>query len=344
MSEQKRKDLDFSLEKKLASEGFCRICGIDEAGRGPLCGPVVAAACVLPPDAHIEGLNDSKKLTPHRRDELFEIIKETALDWAVAEASVEEIDELNILEATLLAMRRAVASLHKKPDRLLVDGNVFRGFDIPGEAVIGGDGISPSIAAASILAKVTRDRICIELDRMYPQYGIAKHKGYCTAAHREALFRYGPAPIYRKQFIRFLNDSSHAQTPSAGVKASHGRFGEDAAAQYLTDNGYTIKGRNVRFGRHELDIIAEDDEYIVFVEVKTRTEAPAGCLYTYGRPASAVTYGKKQNTVAAASEYLRENRSEKRARIDVIEVYLERGTEAPAVSKINHIRNAFGAR
>ncbi len=140
------------------------------------------------------------------------------------------------------------------------------------------------------------------------------------------------------------NDSSHAQTPSAGVKASHGRFGEDAAAQYLTDNGYTIKGRNVRFGRHELDIIAEDDEYIVFVEVKTRTEAPAGCLYTYGRPASAVTYGKKQNTVAAASEYLRENRSEKRARIDVIEVYLERGTEAPAVSKINHIRNAFGAR
>ena len=205
MSEQKRKDLDFSLEKKLASEGFCRICGIDEAGRGPLCGPVVAAACVLPPDAPIEGLNDSKKLTPHRRDELFEIIKETALDWAVAEASVEEIDELNILEATLLAMRRAVASLHKKPDRLLVDGNVFRGFDIPGEAVIGGDGISPSIAAASILAKVTRDRICIELDRMYPQYGIAKHKGYCTAAHREALFRYGPAPIYRKQFIRFLN-------------------------------------------------------------------------------------------------------------------------------------------
>ena len=134
------------------------------------------------------------------------------------------------------------------------------------------------------------------------------------------------------------NDSSHAQTPSAGVKASHGRFGEDAAAQYLTDNGYTIKGRNVRFGRHELDIIAEDDEYIVFVEVKTRTNLQMGLPREYVSPA------KKQNTVAAASEYLRENRSEKRARIDVIEVYLERGTEAPAVSKINHIRNAFGAR
>ncbi len=201
---KKRAELDFSLERELSASGFSRVCGIDEAGRGPLCGPVVAAACVLPIDAHIEGLNDSKKLSPRRRDELFDVIKSTALDYAVAEASVAEIDELNILEATLLAMRRALAALKEPPGYLLVDGNVFRGFDIPGKAVIGGDALSPSIAAASVLAKVTRDRICLELDREYPQYGIAVHKGYCTAAHRAALEKYGPAPIYRKKFIRFL--------------------------------------------------------------------------------------------------------------------------------------------
>lgn len=192
-------------ELQLISAGYDLVCGIDEAGRGPLCGPVVAAACILPQGAVIEGLNDSKKLTPTKRDKLYETIRNTAVDYAIAEATVEEIDELNILEATLLAMRRAVAALKNAPDYLLVDGNIYRGFDIPGEAVIGGDGISPSIAAASILAKVTRDRICLELDREYPQYGIAKHKGYCTAAHREALENYGPAPIYRKQFIRFLD-------------------------------------------------------------------------------------------------------------------------------------------
>lgn len=195
-------------ERALISDGYRLVCGIDEAGRGPLCGPVVAAACILPPDAVIPGLNDSKKLTVSKREELFETIKFTAVDYAVAEASVAEIDELNILEATLLAMRRAVSAMHYVPDYLLVDGNTFRGFDMPGEAVIGGDGISPSIAAASILAKVTRDRLCEELDREYPQYGIAKHKGYCTPAHRDALKKYGPAPIYRKQFIRFLKGSN----------------------------------------------------------------------------------------------------------------------------------------
>lgn len=198
------KELDFSIEDELVAQGYSRICGIDEAGRGPLCGPMVAAACVLPDDAHIDGLNDSKKLTPHRRDILFDVIKATALDYAIAEASVAEIDELNILGATLLAMRRAVSLLAIKPDYLLVDGNVFRGFDIPGKSVVKGDSKSPSIAAASILAKVARDRICAELDAEYPEYGIAKHKGYCTPEHRAALERYGVAPIYRRQFIRFL--------------------------------------------------------------------------------------------------------------------------------------------
>ena len=198
--------LEYIYESKAHAEGYATVCGIDEAGRGPLCGPVVAAACILPPGLVIEKLNDSKKLSPKRRDELFDIIKENALSFSVASASVEEIDGLNILEATLLAMRRAVAGLTLKPDYLLVDGNVFRGFGIPGESVISGDALSPSIAAASILAKVTRDRICSELDEKFPGYGIAKNKGYGTKDHIEALFRLGPSPCHRKKFIRFLNE------------------------------------------------------------------------------------------------------------------------------------------
>jgi ribonuclease HII len=198
--------LEYIYESKAHAEGYATVCGIDEAGRGPLCGPVVAAACILPPGLVIEKLNDSKKLSPKRRDELFDIIKENALSFSVASASVEEIDGLNILEATLLSMRRAVAGLTVKPDYLLVDGNVFRGFGIKGESVVSGDALSPSIAAASILAKVTRDRMCSELDEKFPGYGIAKNKGYGTKDHIEALFRLGPSPCHRKKFIRFLNE------------------------------------------------------------------------------------------------------------------------------------------
>ena len=197
--------LNFDLENALRNEGYSIICGIDEAGRGPLCGPVFAAACILPPDWCPEELNDSKKLTPKKRDKLFDEIREHAAAYAIASASVEEIDELNILEADLLAMRRAIDALPIKADFALIDGNVARDFQIPARAVIGGDAKSPSIAAASILAKVARDRDCIELDRLYPQYGIAKHKGYGTRQHMDALRTHGPSPIHRKQFIRFLN-------------------------------------------------------------------------------------------------------------------------------------------
>lgn len=197
--------LDYQLELELTEAGFANVCGVDEAGRGPLCGPVVAAACILPAGLVLEGLNDSKKLSPKKRDLLFDAIRENAIAYSIAEASVEEIDELNILEATLLAMRRAIEGLSVKADFALIDGNIDRDFPIPARAVIHGDAISPSIAAASILAKVTRDRQCIELDRAYPQYGIAKHKGYGTKVHMDALREYGPAPIHRKQFIRFLD-------------------------------------------------------------------------------------------------------------------------------------------
>lgn len=197
--------LEYQLEQELTEAGYANVCGVDEAGRGPLCGPVVAAACILPAGLVLEGLNDSKKLTPKKRDLLFDAIRENAIAYSIAEASVEEIDELNILEATLLAMRRAIEGLSVKADFALIDGNVDRDFPIPARAVIHGDAISPSIAAASILAKVTRDRQCIELDHAYPQYGIAKHKGYGTKVHMDALREYGPAPIHRKQFIRFLD-------------------------------------------------------------------------------------------------------------------------------------------
>jgi ribonuclease HII len=196
--------LEYQLEKELNDAGYAAICGVDEAGRGPLCGPVVAAACILPMGLVIEGLNDSKKLTPKKLDALYDYICENAVSYCIAEASVEEIDELNILEATLLAMRRAIDGLSVPADFALIDGNVSRDFQIPVRAIVKGDATSPSIAAASILAKVTRDRQCEELDRMYPQYGIAKHKGYGTKVHMDALRQHGPSPIHRKQFIRFL--------------------------------------------------------------------------------------------------------------------------------------------
>ena len=201
--------LDYTIENQLHDEGFSVVCGVDEAGRGPLCGPVFAAACILPDGLVLEGLNDSKKLTPKKRDKLFDLIRENAIAYCIASASVEEIDELNILEADLLAMRRAIDGLAVKAEFALIDGNIARGFEIPVRAVIGGDAKSPSIAAASILAKVARDRDCLELDAQYPQYGIAKHKGYGTKQHMDALRTYGPSPIHRKQFIRFLEKDAN---------------------------------------------------------------------------------------------------------------------------------------
>ena len=204
----------YDIERTLCAEGYTAVCGIDEAGRGPLCGSVVAAACILPDGLEIPELNDSKKLTPKKRDKLFDLILQNAIAYGIAEATVEEIDALNILEADLLAMRRAIDNLHTpdgqpyRADYALIDGNISRDFQIPARAVIKGDSLSMSIAAASILAKVTRDRMCEDMDKAYPMYGIAKHKGYGTKAHLDALRAYGPSPIHRKKFVRFLDEES----------------------------------------------------------------------------------------------------------------------------------------
>ena len=200
----------FDIEKEKLREGYKNICGCDEAGRGPLCGPVVAAAVILPLDLEIPGLNDSKKLTEKKREALFDVIREKAIAYAIAEATPEEIDDINILNASMLAMNRAVEALSVKADFALIDGNCSRGFTIPTETVVKGDAKSASIAAASILAKVTRDRQCVELDRQYPEYNIAKHKGYPTKDHMDAVKKYGPSPIHRKTFLKFLNKNENS--------------------------------------------------------------------------------------------------------------------------------------
>ncbi len=196
----------YEYELKKYKEGYTAVCGVDEAGRGPLCGPVVAAAVILPTSLIIDGINDSKKISEKKREKLFDIIIEKAIAYGIAEASPEEIDELNILNASQLAMRRAVAKLQVKADFALIDGNCSRGFEIPTETIVKGDAKSYSISAASILAKVTRDRGCIELDRQYPEYNIAKHKGYPTKEHMDLVKKLGPAPIYRKSFLKFLDE------------------------------------------------------------------------------------------------------------------------------------------
>lgn len=185
------------------------VCGVDEAGRGPLCGAVVAAAVILDPTRPIEGLADSKKLSERARDRLAPLIRERALAWAIAEASVEEIDRLNILHASMLAMKRAVEALPVSADEALIDGNRCPQLSIPARAIVKGDSLEPAISAASILAKTARDAQMLELDRVFPQYGLAAHKGYPTAAHLAAIRRYGVQDFYRRSFgpVRKILDS-----------------------------------------------------------------------------------------------------------------------------------------
>lgn len=194
----------FAQERKAAASGYPLVCGIDEAGRGPLAGPVYAAAVILPMDCEIEGLNDSKKVSEKKREQLFDVILEKAIAYGIGSASAEEIDEINILQATFLAMERAVAALQQPADWALVDGNRMPPLPIPGETVVKGDAQCASIAAASILAKVSRDRVLRELDQQYPQYGFAKHKGYGTKAHYEAIKQFGLLPEHRKTFLKNL--------------------------------------------------------------------------------------------------------------------------------------------
>lgn len=198
--EEERLQKMLEIEEGLYSKGIKLVCGVDEAGRGPLCGPVVAAAVILKPDSKIEGVNDSKKLSEKKREQVYENIMENALAVGVGMSDVDVIESVNILNATKLAMKEAISKLKVQPEYVLIDGNQMIDITIPGETVVHGDAISESIAAASIVAKVTRDRMLIEWDKEYPEYGFAKHKGYGTKAHVEAIGKYGLTPIHRPSF------------------------------------------------------------------------------------------------------------------------------------------------
>ena len=194
--------MDYTYEHDAYLRGYTAVCGIDEAGRGPLAGPVYAAAVWLPEGLVLDGLNDSKKLSEKKREALFPVILENAVSYGIGFATEQEIDEINILQATFLAMRRAFDAMQQRCDYALIDGNRMPPLPVPGETIVKGDAKSPSVAAASILAKVSRDRVMLEYAKQYPEYQFEKHKGYGTNVHVEALHTYGPSPIHRKTFLK----------------------------------------------------------------------------------------------------------------------------------------------
>ncbi len=310
--------------------GVTPLCGVDEAGRGPLAGDVYAAAVILKPDTVIEGLNDSKKLTEKKRELLFDEICEKAEAYCVAVATVEEIDRLNILQATFLAMRRAVEGLGMKPKLVLVDGNRNPELPVHSRLVVKGDGTSACIAAASILAKVSRDRYMAELAEQYPQYGFEKHKGYGSKLHYQMLDAHGISPVHRKSFLKkyVRGEESPAQ--------KRGRLGEEAVCGWLLSEGCTIAARNYSAPPYgEIDIVAEKDGITAFVEVKTRKE---GARVS---GAAAVTPSKQKKLILAASQYA-DTHACGRCRFDVAEVELA-GGKAPRITALRYYPNAFTA-
>ncbi len=302
------------------------LCGVDEAGRGPLCGPVACAAVILDPQNPVPGVNDSKKLSEARREELYESITQSALAWKVVLVGPERIDAVNILNATMEGMAAAVAGLGQTPGLVLVDGNrTPPGITAPVQCVVKGDATSASIAAASILAKVTRDRVLYELDRQYPQYGLAQHKGYGTAQHIEALQKYGPAPFYRQTFLKKLA----LPPPGQGL----GQKGEAVAAKYYRQNGYLVLAHNYRTRFGELDVVLYKGGTVVFAEVKARAGAQKGA------PAEAVDAGKRRRLAAAAELWLENSPyAGSPTRFDVVEV-TPGGT--PGTWQVHCIENAF---
>lgn len=312
------------------------LCGVDEAGRGPLAGPVVAAAVILPPDCRFDGLDDSKKLSEKTRERLFGEIVERALCYRIEAVEHDVIDEINILQATLLAMARALAKLPLKPDVVLVDGNQLPKLPslTPGRKVVKGDGKSASIAAASVLAKVTRDRTMKELALTYPGYGFEKHKGYPTKAHYEAIFELGVSPVHRRSFLKTLQAKKNRPPHSPTKEQQLGAFGERAALSYLLEQGYALLEHNYRLPCGEIDLIVEKDGVIAFVEVKARTGS------SYGRPIDAVDARKQQRIIRAAAQYHSAHRGHP-TRFDVVEIYLTTQDGAPHVLKIKHIKHAF---
>lgn len=310
------------------------LCGVDEAGRGPLAGDVYAAACILPNDIIIEGLNDSKKLSEKKREQLYSEITQKAIAWAVGVATVEEIEKLNILNASFLAMQRAVEGLSVSPSIVLVDGNrnprlSQKGQGLHSLCVVKGDSTSASIAAASVLAKVSRDRYMQSLAQEYPQYQFDKHKGYGTKLHYEMLDLHGVSEIHRKSFLKkyFAEKSNPSQTAEKGKK------GENSVCRHLKLKGYKILERNYHSKYGEIDIIAAKGDIVAFVEVKARAQQGMGT------PREAVSQSKQGKIVKTACCYIRDKKLALQPRFDVAEVILD--DQNRIVGKIKYFQNAY---
>jgi ribonuclease HII len=323
---QRFKDMSF-YEEEAYSSGTTYVAGIDEAGRGPLAGPVVASCVILDPTKPIYRINDSKKLSEKAREEIYSEIMEKAIAVGIGIVDEKEIDDINILNATKKAMVIAVNDLKVSPQLLLVDAVELDEISIEQKTLTKGDSLSVSIAAASIIAKVTRDRILIEMDKKYPVYGFKKHKGYGTKEHIDAIKKFGICPIHRLSFTKKYA-SSHIIL---------GKNGEELAAKYLSQNGYQILERNFRLGKlGEIDIIAKHKEFVCFIEVKTRSGN------SYGAPSEAVNQ-KKQHTIRKlAWTYLKKmNLQDNFIRFDIVEVIGNSKEGNFAVESINLLENAF---
>lgn len=314
--------MTYEYEKQALSEGYTTVCGVDEAGRGPLCGPVCAAAVILPVDCEIEGINDSKKLSEKKREAIFEVIKEKAVAYSVCMVDAKTIDEINILQATFMAMRQAVESLDVKPDIALIDGNGKPGLSIEERTIVKGDAKSISIAAASILAKVSRDRYMKQMDEKYPQYQFVKHKGYGTVLHYEMIAEHGICEEHRRTFLK---------KSDMNEKRVIGDKGEEFAVRYFEKRGYTILERNYHSRYGEIDIIAGDECFLVFVEVKARKSR------SLVSPCEAVDFRKQKKICLTAMKYIAENESYLQPRFDIFEVWQNEGR----IYKFNHIEYAF---
>ena len=290
-----RLDEILTYERGLWEAGYDLVAGIDEVGRGPLAGPVVAAAVILPKECKIEGVNDSKKLSAKKREELYDIILEKAVSYGIGIVSNERIDEINILQATYEAMREALSQLKPRADYILADAVTIPMVSTPQRGIVKGDAKSMSIGAASIVAKVYRDRLMEAYDEVYHGYGFASNKGYGAAEHLEGIRKQGITPIHRKTFVKnFLPQDGETTTDK-------GHRGEAVAAKQMEKMGYEILERNFHALKGEIDIIAKKDNYIVFTEVKYRNNEEMGT------PAEAVNHWKQQHIIRAAKVYMAQN-------------------------------------
>ena len=310
------------FEKDCYQKGYTLVAGIDEVGRGPLAGPVVTAAVILPKNCKIEFINDSKKLSAKKREELYDVICQKAISYGIGIVSSEQIDKINILQATYEAMREAISKLSIPPQFILADAVHIPNITIPQKGIIGGDGKSISIAAASIIAKVTRDTMMKEFAELYPQYAFEKNKGYGSEEHIHAIKQYGLCAIHRKSFVKNIQTS---ENKAKGAK------GEEIAVKEMEKAGYTILERNFRRASGEIDIIAQKENMLVFTEVKFRQTEKNGA------PCEAVTKEKQKRITETAQYYIAENNiSTQDIRFDVAEIM-----QKHAKLYFRYIENAF---